>query len=202
MSARILLLSAATALPLQAAMAEGTSVPAAAAPFSFETTPGRLPKNVVPTDYVIALTPHAATHKVEGTESITLDFTQAADKIQFNSLNQSLSHVLFDGKPVKSVHSDDKAQLTTIMLARAAKAGWHKLAFSYVGKIETEPHGFVVRFEHGLLLRKLFVEQLVDHAHVEVEQCCQGAGVDDVAQQHAVAIAHERLHAHLAARHA
>ncbi|MYN20955.1 M1 family peptidase [Rugamonas sp. FT107W] len=113
--------------------------------FDFATTPGRLPKNVVPLEYTIALTPDAASHTVAGTESIVLDFKAASAVIQFNSLNQKLSKVLLDGKPVRSVVSDDKAQLTTIKLARPAGPGRHTLSFAYAGKIEKEPRGLFLQ---------------------------------------------------------
>ena len=73
------------------------------APFSFDTTPGRLPKDVVPTDYRIALVPDIAAMTIAGTESVTLEFRKASDTIQFNSLNEKLDKVLLDGKPVKGV---------------------------------------------------------------------------------------------------
>ncbi|MET3105379.1 aminopeptidase N [Oxalobacteraceae bacterium GrIS 1.18] len=140
---RLLICSAVAAtLAYPAAQAETTQ---SLVPYSFATTPGRLPKNVIPADYIIAITPNAGKTQIAGTETIALEFTEAVDKIQFNSLNQQLSHVLFDGKPVKSVVSDDKEQLTTIMLPANAKVGKHKLSFSFSAKIETEPHGMFVQ---------------------------------------------------------
>ena len=113
--------------------------------FVFATAPGRLPKNVVPLEYTIALTPDTAARSVAGTESIALEFKQATATIQFNSLNQQLSQVLLDGQPVQSVVSDDKAQLTTVTLAQPASAGRHTLSFSYTGKIETSPIGLFIQ---------------------------------------------------------
>ncbi|PRC94959.1 M1 family metallopeptidase [Solimicrobium silvestre] len=140
---KLLLCSAVAAtLPYQAAFAETST---SLVPYSFTTTPGRLPKNVIPTDYVISITPDAAQHQLTGTETVSLEFTEAVNKIQFNSLNQTLSKVLFDGKPVKSVESDDKAQLTTVILPTNAKVGKHQLTFAFTGKIETDPHGLFVQ---------------------------------------------------------
>ena len=140
MAAKLILLSAAlcAAFPVQAAVAGAAPAPV---PYAFATTPGRLPKNVVPVDYVVSIRPNAASLTLSGTESVTLEFSQATDLIQFNSLNQTLSHVLFDGRPVKSVRSDDTAQLTTVMLGKPATTGRHTLQFAYTGKIETAPHG-------------------------------------------------------------
>src|SRR5580698_10128350 len=110
------------------------------APFSFESAPGRLPKNVVPLSYDVAVVPDTAALKFTGTESVRLQFRTATATLQFNSLNETLSHVLLDGKPVKSVSSSDEQQLTTVTLTKPA-IGLHTLSFSYNGKIETQPQG-------------------------------------------------------------
>jgi aminopeptidase N len=111
-----------------------------AAPFSFESAPGRLPKNVVPVSYDVAIVPDADALRLTGTESVQLQFRAATATVQFNSLNETLSHVLLDGKPVKSVTSSDEQQLTTVMLTKPL-TGPHTLSFSYSGKIETQPQG-------------------------------------------------------------
>jgi aminopeptidase N len=112
-----------------------------AALFSFETTPGRLPKDVVPLDYDIAIVPDVKALSITGTESVRFEFRKATDTIQFNSLNEKLSGVALDGKPVKNVVSDDKAELTTVTLNKPARVGRHTLRFTYTGIIETKPQG-------------------------------------------------------------
>lgn len=113
----------------------------AAAPFSFETAPGRLPKDVVPEDYEIAIVPDIKELSISGTESVRLEFRGVTDTVRFNSLNEKLSEITLDGRPVKSVVSDDTAQLTTVTLEKPAAAGRHTLRFTYSGMIETKPQG-------------------------------------------------------------
>ena len=113
----------------------------AEAPFSFDTAPGRLTKDVVPQEYRIEITPDIKALAIVGTESVTLDFRKSSATIQFNSLNEKLEKVTLDGKPVKDVVSDDNTQLTTVMLAKPASAGRHTLRFAYTGRIETQPQG-------------------------------------------------------------
>lgn len=132
--------------PAKAALLSGVVLvlagPAGAVePFSFDAAPGRLPKDVVPTDYAIALTPDLDAHSVQGSETVTLTVRKAVATITFNSLNQRLDHVTLDGRPVKGVESDDARQLTVVTLAAPVKPGVHKLAFSYRGKIESNPFG-------------------------------------------------------------
>jgi aminopeptidase N len=136
-SPRLLLAFGIVALPASAAFSEQ--------PFSFDQAFGRLPKNVVPLDYTVEITPDTGKLTIAGKESVQLEFRSATATIQFNSANQALSDVTLDGKPVKSVASDNEAQLTTVTLAAPAKVGRHVLAFSYVGKIEEQPHGLFLQ---------------------------------------------------------
>jgi aminopeptidase N len=110
------------------------------APFSFDSAPGRLPKDVVPLSYEVAVVPDVGSLSFAGTETIRLQFRTATATVQFNSLNETLSQVRLDGKPVKAVTSNDQQQLTTVTLTHPA-VGLHTLSFSYRGKIETQPQG-------------------------------------------------------------
>ena len=113
----------------------------AQAPFSFEAAPGHLPKNVVPTDYTIAIVPDVDKRTLRGTEQVALQFKEATDTIQFNALNMQFSRVRLDGKPVKKVAYDEKRQIVTVTLPKAAKAGAHVLDLAYTARIESGPRG-------------------------------------------------------------
>ncbi len=136
---RISLLSFCLAMAFASPLTQAQSpVPAT---FNFAKVPGRLPKNVVPIRYDIALTPNAAARTLAGHQTVLLDVTAPTATIQFNSLNQKLSNVLFDGKPVKAVVSSDDKQLTSVTLHAPAARGRHTLTFDYTGKIQTKPVG-------------------------------------------------------------
>jgi aminopeptidase N len=107
-----------------------TASAAAAAPFSFDAAPGRLPKDVVPLDYTVSIVPNGDALTIAGTESVTLKFRSAAGTIIFNSLNETLRDVRLDGRPVQSVASNDEQQLTTVSLAVPAPPGKHTLTFT------------------------------------------------------------------------
>ena len=116
-----------------------------AAPFSVQDAPGRLPKNVVPTSYTIAIVPDVKAMTLTGHESIALQMLSATATIEFNSLNEKLRNVRLDGKPVERVASDDQAQLTRVSLAAPAGVGAHTLSFDYTGKLESKPVGLFVQ---------------------------------------------------------
>ena len=113
----------------------------AEAPFSFDSAPGRLPKDVVPLDYTVDIVPNTAAMTFTGSESVALKFRSTSTTITFNSLNESLRAVRLDGRRVKSVVSDDTRQLTIVTLATPVTLGLHTLTFSYSGKIETLSRG-------------------------------------------------------------
>jgi len=121
------------------------AAPCVAAPFSFDSTPGRLPKTVVPRAYRIAIVPDIAARRFTGSEAVTLDVRAPVRSIVFDSLNETLSDVRFDGARVRGVRSDDAAQLTTVRLVHVAKRGAHTLTFAYRGRLETEPRGLFVQ---------------------------------------------------------
>jgi aminopeptidase N len=123
------------------------AVPAwtAEAPFSFDSAPGRLPKNVVPTDYDIQITPDIQGMKFTGKESVSLEFRAATATIQFNILDETLSDVRLDGQPVKSFHADNDKQLATVTLARPAPVGKHTLSLSWSSPIQQRPQGLFLQ---------------------------------------------------------
>ena len=138
--------------------AAGGAAWAAQPPFSFESMPGRLPKDVVPVDYTVAIEPDIEAATLAGKESVTLKFARSTATIAFNSLEMTLDHVKLDGTAVKSVVSDDKTQLTTVTLNAPAAAGNHTLAFGYAGKLQRRPEGLFLQpyvrpgGEQGLML--------------------------------------------------
>jgi aminopeptidase N len=114
-------------------------------PFSFDAAYGRLPKNIIPLRYDIAVVPDTAALTLTGTESVRLRFRSATATIEFDSLNEKLENVRLDGQPVKNVVSSDEQQLTTVTLPAPARRGLHTLTFSYSGKIEQRPQGLFVQ---------------------------------------------------------
>ena len=130
-------------LALAAAFVLAAAVPAGAfvAPFNFDTTPGRLPKSVVPIDYVIALAPDAAAKTLHGSESIALDVRRPATQIVFNTHDMTIANARLDGVRVARTVTQNDKQLTTLTLARPAAVGRHVLTLAYSGKIEDSSDG-------------------------------------------------------------
>jgi aminopeptidase N len=114
-------------------------------PYNFDQTAGRLPKDIVPTDYDIALTPDLQTSKFAGRETVRLTFRSATARIVFDSGDETLHNVRFDGQPVAQVVTDNAQQLTTVTLPVAAASGAHALSFSYTGVIRKDARGLFLQ---------------------------------------------------------
>jgi aminopeptidase N len=114
-------------------------------PFDFNLAPGRLPKDVVPLDYSIAIAPDVANLRFAGQESVRLQFGSATTNVQFDSEDEVLTDVRLDGKPVQRVATDNARQLTTVTLSAPAEPGIHELTFAYSGIIRKDPRGLFLQ---------------------------------------------------------
>ena len=99
----------------------------------------------MPVSYQIAFVPDLAALTIDGSESIKLRFRSASSRIEFNTLNETLSDVRLDDQPVRSVSTSAAHQLTTVTLAHPAAPGMHVLTLHYRGKIETQPQGIYLQ---------------------------------------------------------
>src|SRR5438552_11775212 len=78
-------------------------------PFSFKDTPGKLPKEVVPTDYSIRIVPNIEKLTFSGTETVRLSVRKPVRQLVLNALELEISEASLDGKPLtKSAINIDK----------------------------------------------------------------------------------------------
>ncbi|MGH7326868.1 MAG: M1 family metallopeptidase [Polyangiaceae bacterium] len=138
-------------------LVSGASAPA----FDLDSTPGRLPKSVVPLHYAIAIVPHVASKTFNGQERISLLVRKKTDRIVFNTLDQTIGEARVDGRRVKRILTQNDKQLTTLILSQPLSTGSHVLQLSYAGKIDTAPQGLFIqryrtRAEAGYVLTTMF----------------------------------------------
>ena len=79
----------------------GSGVARAESVYSFATTPGRLPKNVVPTHYAIDLKPDLATLAVGGSEVVDIKVLAPTDRLVLNAVDMTLQSASLEGEPGK-----------------------------------------------------------------------------------------------------
>jgi aminopeptidase N len=128
--------AAVTALVLASAGAS------AEAPFSFDATPGKLPKSVVPTHYAIELAPNLQALSIQGSETVDIDVREAASRIVLNAVNVEIGDAsVDDGAQRAQISLDAKAETATLAFASALSPGTHKLRLGFTAKINAYGRG-------------------------------------------------------------
>ena len=119
-------------------------------PFSFKDTPGKLPKEVVPTDYSIRIVPNIDALEFSGTETVKLDVRNPVHRLVLNALEMEISDASLDGKalPKSAIQIDSENELIILALPSELAAGNHRLALSFSGKINQQGQGlFYMRYQ-------------------------------------------------------
>ena len=126
----------------------------AEAPYSFGKTPGKLPKDVMPLEYVAHLVPNLAANTFSGTETVELDVLQPTSKLMLNVVNIDIDSASLQGKGITAqtlVASIDKEQQTaSFALKQPLAAGRYQLKLTFRGAINHESRGlFSVQYKDG-----------------------------------------------------
>ncbi|MEY2558426.1 MAG: hypothetical protein QOE34_1851 [Verrucomicrobiota bacterium] len=112
-------------------------------PFDFATTPGKLPKQVVPEEYAIRIEPDLAKFSFAGSERVTLNVREPVRRLVLNALEIKITDASLDGKtiPAAQIKLDPKEQTATLALASELPAGPHSLELNFTGKINQQGQG-------------------------------------------------------------
>ena len=128
-------------------------------PFDFASTPGKLPKQVRPTDYAIWIKPDVKKLTFAGRETVKLNVEQATSKVVLNAADLAVSDVQLDGKTIPKTEFDAKNELLTITAPVELPPGEHTLALKFTGKINQFGRGlFYGKYqEQGTGAKKIFL---------------------------------------------
>jgi aminopeptidase N len=104
--------------------------------FSFDTTPGKLPKIAVPSHYAIELAPDLKALTAAGSEVIDIEVGETTWRLQLNAADLGISDAsIDDGAQRAEIALDPKAETATLTFPNAILKGPHKLRLSFVAKI-------------------------------------------------------------------
>jgi aminopeptidase N len=130
-------------------------------PFNFNETPGKLPKEVVPTEYAIRIVPNLGNFTFSGNEIVKLNVRSPVRELVLNGLELKIEAASVDGKelPLTAIRTDNQKELLTLTLPSELAAGDHGLTLRFTGKINQQGQGlFYMRYqEQGSSARKVML---------------------------------------------
>ena len=130
-------------------------------PFNFNETPGKLPKEVVPTEYAIRIVPNLDNFTFAGSESVKLNVRSPVHQLVLNGLELKIEAASVDGKelPLSAIKTDNEKELLTLTLPSELAVGDHALTLRFTGKINQQGQGlFYMRYqEQGSGARKVML---------------------------------------------
>jgi aminopeptidase N len=112
-------------------------------PFEFANTPGKLPKQVVPDEYAIRITPDMAKFTFAGSETVKLEVRQPVRRLVLNALELKITNASLNGTPIPpaAIKLDPNEETLTLTLASELPVGRHNLELAFTGKINQQGQG-------------------------------------------------------------
>ncbi len=118
--------------------------------FDFASTPGKLPKEIRPTEYAIRIAPDLEKLTFTGSETVKLAVEKPVTKIVLNALEMEIASASLDGQslPRKAIELNEKDETLTLTLPNELAAGEHELALKFSGQINAQGQGlFYARYQ-------------------------------------------------------
>ena len=130
-------------------------------PYSFATTPGRLPKAVVPISYALDLKPDIEKLKLPGSEVIEIEVSAPTDRIVLNALDMTVETAAIEDLAAGTIWADVKAQTVTLTFTRPIAVGRHQLRIGFTATINRFGRGiFVVDYPTAEGRKRMLSTQL------------------------------------------
>jgi aminopeptidase N len=119
------------------------AVMSAEKPFSFNETPGKLPKEVVPVEYAIRIVPNIDRLVFTGMETVKLSVRSSVRQLVLNALELEITEASVDdvALPKSAIKIDKEKELLTLVLRSELPTGDHTLAIRFAGKINEAGQG-------------------------------------------------------------
>ncbi len=112
-------------------------------PFNFDSTPGKLPKQIVPQEYSVRIVPNVDKLVFTGTETIKVVVKAREKQIVLNALEIDVSEASIDGKKLakSAIQIDSANELLKLSLPEEIVVGKHTIDLKFSGKINQQGLG-------------------------------------------------------------
>jgi aminopeptidase N len=129
-------------------------------PFALASTPGKLPKDVIPKHYTVRIEPNLEAATFRGRESINLDVRQPVRQIVLNARGLAIPSARL-GEQVLLPQLDEKQQTLTFALPEELPAGAHRLDLEFTGKLGEQAFGlYIARYQDGAQQKRALATQM------------------------------------------
>jgi aminopeptidase N len=132
-------------------------------PFSWENTPGKLPKTIRPVRYAVRIEPHMEKARFHGSEVVTLEVRQPARQIVLHALGLEITDATLSAGRVIPLtpNFDPEEQTVTFPLAEELPPGRYELALRFSGMLTEQPRGlYISRFQVNGVSGKALATQM------------------------------------------
>jgi aminopeptidase N len=117
--------------------------------FVLDSTPGTLPKDIIPLRYLIEVRPDVGAMKTRGSETIALEVRRATNQIVLNAVGTSIERASLKGESGREqllqVRSDEEAQTITLSVSNELSPGIYELSLDFISSIERSAQGLHVQ---------------------------------------------------------
>src|SRR5450755_1900695 len=130
--------------------------------YSFDTTPGKLPKTVIPVHYAIELTPDLKSLGIAGVEVVDVEVREPTARLTLNAVNITLGAATIDDDAQRAdVAQDATTETATLTFAKALTAGPHRLRIGFTARINAFGRGlFFVDYPTDNGVKRMLSSQL------------------------------------------
>ena len=113
-----------------------SGIAAAEPSYSFDTSPGKLSKTVIPVHYAIELAPDLESLALPGVEVIDIEVREPTARLTLNAINTTFSSATLDDDAQRAdVTLDAAAETATLDFPQPLAAGAHRLRIGFTAKI-------------------------------------------------------------------
>jgi len=132
-------------------------------PFSWDKTPGRLPKDVVPLRYAVRIAPDIEQARFEGSQNVTIEVRKATRQIVLHALGLEITDARLTAGRVLALTPklDPEDQTVTFTLVEELPPGRYELALRFSGKLTEQPRWlYISRYQVNGVSGKALATQM------------------------------------------
>src|SRR6266478_2640362 len=110
--------------------------------YSFDTTPGKLPKAVIPLHYAIELTPDLDSLRLAGVEIVDVEVREPTARLVLNAVELTFAAASIDDDAQRAdIALDAAAETATLTFPKVLAAGSHRLRIGFTARINAFGRG-------------------------------------------------------------